>query len=124
MKPQYIEIDKNGSKWYYSDKELTTLHRDDGPAYEGANGDKEWFINGKRHRDDGPAIKYTDGSKAWWINGQRHRDDGPAVEWADGSKAWYLTGKNITEAEFNARKAPCAGKVVEIDGKKYKLIPA
>jgi len=35
-----------------------------------------------------------------------------------------LNGKQLTEAEFNARtkKQPtCEGRVVEIDGKKYKL---
>jgi len=27
----------------------------------------------------------------------------------------------LTEAEFNNRHSSCAGKVVEIDGKRYKL---
>ena len=31
------------------------LHREDGPAVEHINGDKAWFINGKRHRDDNAA---------------------------------------------------------------------
>ena len=80
MKPQYIKIDEAGDKFYYSDKEMELLHREDGPAFEGANG-----------------------YKSWWINDNQ-----------------------FTEAEFNARKnnkPSCAGKVVEIDGKKYKLIP-
>ena len=127
MKPQYIEIDKNGSKWYYSDKELTTFHREDGPAYERVSGHKEWFINGRLHREDGPAIEGAHGHKSWWINDQRHRADGPACEYADGSTVWYINGKLLSEAEVNARKnkkPSCEGKVVEIDGKKYKLIPA
>ncbi len=35
------------------------------------NGDKEWFLNGKRHRDDGPAVEYSNGDKEWWINGKK-----------------------------------------------------
>ena len=98
MKPQYIKIDEYGNNYYYSDKELKILHREDGPAVEWADGSKEWFINDNRHREDGPAVEGADGTKEWWIN-----------------------GKYLTEAQFNALKAPCAGKVVEIDGKKYKL---
>ena len=61
-----------------------------------------------------------------WYNeqGQRHNEHGPAIEWANGTKWWYLNGQQLTEAEFNARtkKQPsCDGKIVEIDGKKYKL---
>ena len=33
-------------------------HREDGPAIEGANGSKYWYLNGKLHREDGPAIEY------------------------------------------------------------------
>ena len=31
-------------KWYLKDQ----LHREDGPAYEGANGQKVWYLNSKR----------------------------------------------------------------------------
>ena len=148
MKPQYILIDEDGDKFYFSDKEMTIYHREDGPAVEGANGHKEWWINDQRHREDGPAyegasghklwyingklhredwpaIEYADGSKHWYLNGKCHRADGPAVEFANGHKEWYLNGQQLTEAEFNASNKPsCEGKVVEIDGKKYKLIPA
>jgi len=81
----------------------------------------EWHLNGKRHREDGPAIGWADGSRYWWLNGKRHREDGPAIEWSDGSKEWWLNGKELTEKEFNKKKS-CEGKVVEIDGKKYKLM--
>ena len=121
MKPQYILIVECGNKFYFSDKAMTTFHREDGPAVEWAGGTKEWWINGNRHREDGPAIEYADGCKSWWINGHRHREDGPACEYADGTKEWWINSKLLSEAEFNARNAPCNGKVVEIDGKKYKL---
>jgi hypothetical protein len=71
MNPQYIEINSNGSKYYYKDKSMITLHREDGPAFEGSNGSKEWRINGKLHREDGPAIVWWDGTKSWALNGER-----------------------------------------------------
>ncbi len=113
----------NGTKhWYHNGK----LHREDGPAVEYANGDKHWYLNDKVHREDGPAIEWVNGTKYWYLNGTLHREDGPAVEYANmrmGDKHWFLNGKKLTEAEFNARikQSSCDGKVVEIDGKKYKL---
>ena len=87
------------------------------------NGDKWWYLNGKRHREDGPAFEGASGSKDWYLNGKRHREDGPAIEWADGSKAWYLNGVHLTETEFkNRMNKPCSGKVVEVEGVKYKLV--
>lgn len=111
----------NGNKeWWLNDK----LHREDGPAVEWASGSKWWCLNGKCHREGGPAVERANGSKLWYLNGKCHREDGPAVEWADGTKQWYLNGKCLTEAEYNAhaKKQPtCDGRVVEIDGKKYRL---
>jgi hypothetical protein len=96
----------------------------------------EWYNKkGDLHREDGPAIEYTDGTKGWFLNGQLHREDGPAIEYANGDKAWYLNGKNYTYEEWKyevdcqrwlkgepKKSAPCNGKIVEIDGKKYKLM--
>ena len=124
MKPVYIAITARGSKFYYADKAMTRLHREDGPAIECADGAKYWYVNGKRHREDGPAYESASGYKSWHVNGELHREDGPAIEWASGSKAWYLNGIPLSEKKFNKRMNPkpsCAGKVVEIDGKKYKL---
>jgi hypothetical protein len=67
------------------------------------NGNKFWFLNGKRHREDGPAIEYNNGSKAWVLNNELHREDGPAVEDSNGYKIWYLNDKRLTEEEFNER---------------------
>jgi hypothetical protein len=88
------------------------------------SGDRCWYLDGKRHREDGPAIEYADGTKYWYLNDKQHREDGPAIEYAGGTKHWYLNDKELTEAEFNARNKPkptCEGKVVEVDGVKYKL---
>lgn len=61
-----------------------------------------------------------------WYNeqGQFHREEGPACEYPSGAKSWYLNGQRLTEEEFNARikaKDTCDGKIIEMDGKKYKL---
>lgn len=84
-------------------------------------GTKEWCLNGSRHREDGPALEYSTGTKQWWLNGKHHREDGPAIEWANGDKEWWLNGESLPEAEFLTHKTTYSGKVVEIDGKKYKL---
>jgi hypothetical protein len=124
MKTYTVEINDNGSKfWYLNGKR----HREDGPACEYADGSKLWYLNGKLHRKDGPACEYADGDKFWFLNGKRHRESGPAIEYADGGKFWYLNGNELTEAEFNARnkqKPTCEGKVIEVDGAKYRLVKA
>ena len=56
-------------------------------------------------------VKVTDSKTEWYnLNDERHREDGPAVEWTDGTKCWYINGE-----------CKSIGKIVEIDGKKYKL---
>ena len=67
-----------------------------------------------------PAVRLNGTSDIAW---ETPREDGPGIEWASGTRKWYLNGTQLTEAEFNARQHPtCNGKVVEIDGKKYKLM--
>ena len=99
------------------------LHREGGPAIERADGDKQWWFHGELHREDGPAIERAGGYKEWWLNGSRHREDGPAVEYSDGSKEWWLYDEELTEEEYRRRTSDqaCNGKIVEIDGIKYKL---
>ena len=128
MKEQFIYIDEYGYRYYYSDREMEILHREDGPAVEYADGYKAWYIDGKyhredgpaidaggckawwidgkRHREDGPAIEYANGGKSWFINGKLHREDGPAIEYADGYKEWRINGERLTEEEFNFRTNP------------------
>jgi hypothetical protein len=92
------------------------------------DGSKYWYLNDHRHREDGPAEEYPNGTKKWFLNGKLHREDGPAVEWSDGTKRWYFNDVKLSETEWRKRvqevKAPCVGKVVEIDGVKYKLVEA
>jgi hypothetical protein len=115
-------VNADGTKRWYLNGEL---HREDGPAIERADGYKAWWLNGNLHRENGPAIEYANGDKYWFRDGGFHREDGPAIEYANGYKAWYLNGKKFTEAEFlNRVKPTCEGKVVEVDGVKYRLIGA
>ena len=67
---------------------------------------------------------YDNGDKQWYLDGKRHRTDGPAIEWSDGTKHWYLDGKGLSEQEFLAKTqpAPCNNKFVEVDGVRYRLV--
>lgn len=89
------EIDENGNKWWgYNMGDFFHTHRkNDLPAIEWANGDKEWWIGGKRHRVGKPAVITLLGNKTWWRHGKLHREDGPACEFTNGSKEWYINGK-------------------------------
>jgi len=119
-----VEYSDGTKRWYLNGER----HRTDGPAIEYADGSKEWYLNGDLHREDGPAVEYDDGTKMWYLNDQLHRTDGPAIEYADGSKKWFLNNEELTETEWckqtQKTKAPCVGKVVEVDGVKYKLVEA
>jgi len=119
-----VKVFTNGDKYWYLNGEL---HREDGPAIEYADGSKFWYLNDKRHREDGPAIEWANGTKHWFLNGKYHREDGPAVERANGDKKWYLNGKKLSYSEWKEEIAKlnqptCNGKVVEIEGKKYRLM--
>lgn len=125
MQTYKVTIDEDKTIRWYNDKDQ--FHRLDGPAVECADGTKGWWVEGKLHRLDGPAIEWASGTKSWYVNGKRHRLDGPAIECANGYKEWYVNGKEMTEKEFNEYIKPkpsCEGKVVEVDGIKYKLVKA
>lgn len=97
--PAYLGVDGTKEWWKFGKR-----HRDNGePAVEGGNGTREWWVEDQRHRDNGPAVEKMDGTKEWWVKGKLHRDDGPAIERADGGKEWYLNGEVWPEG---ARKAP------------------
>ena len=71
------------------------------------DGTKSWcaVFNGQKefHREDGPAIEWANGDKEYWFNGYAHRMDGPAIDYVDGTKCWYIHGEKLTEEEFNKR---------------------
>jgi hypothetical protein len=91
-----------------------------------SNGDKYWFLNGKRHREGGPAIEYSDGCASWYLNDKLHREDGPAIEYRNGYNVWFLNGIRLTEEEFNKRMAPTVemtmAQISEALGKNVKVV--
>ena len=65
---------------------------------------------------------YDNGAEAWFLNDELHCEHGPAIKHANGDGSWYLNGFKLTEAGFNRRMSkPCSGKVVEVEGVKYRL---
>jgi hypothetical protein len=62
----------NGSVvWYKNDK----YHREcDLPAIIAWNGDKAWYIRGKLHRIKGPAFEGFDGTKEWWLDDKMYTE--------------------------------------------------
>ena len=82
-------INSNGDKCWYN--EFGHFHREDGPAFEGADGSTRWYLNGVVHRKDGPAVTWVERSE-YRINGKLSRVGGPAVEWTNGDKEWFWHG--------------------------------
>jgi antitoxin component YwqK of YwqJK toxin-antitoxin module len=97
---------------------------------------REWFTTsyGRQHNDAGPAFRewHENGQlvyESYWLNGNRHNAAGPAVRrWHENGQLaveeYWLNGMKLTKAEWEARvkPAPCDGKVVEIEGRRYKLV--
>ena len=91
--------------------------------------EEHWHKDGKLHREgDKPAdIWYRkDGSirhELWYKDGKLHREaDKPAVIWylKEGSieaESWFKDG-----VQYTPQTDSCHDKIVEIDGKKYKLL--
>ena len=96
-----VEVDEDGNTFWYNQQ--GQLHREGGlPAFEGADGGKEWMVNGQLHREGGlPACEYADGGKEWWVKDQQVTEE-------------------QAKAMFN--KPTCNGKVVEIDDKQFELV--
>lgn len=65
----WVDVDARGTRRYRN--AAGRLHREDGPAVEFSNGNREWWQNGQLHREDGPAIERLNGYKAWWLHGRR-----------------------------------------------------
>jgi len=70
---------------------------------------------------------YLNDRTEWRLNGKLHREDGPAIEYETGNKSWYLNDECLSHAEWKEEVAKLNqptrnGKVVEIEGKKYRLV--
>ncbi len=67
------------------------------------NGDQIWRLDGERHRDDGPAFIGADGTQGWYQYGEWHRDDGPAWIKADGTKEYWFNNTKLEEGSLKYR---------------------
>lgn len=93
---------------------------------------ESYRFNDKLHNPDGPALQRWNESgqvirKEYRIDGNYHNPNGPAIqEWDYNGNliftSYWLNGNYLSREEFETRTQSCDGKVVEIDGKKYKLI--
>jgi antitoxin component YwqK of YwqJK toxin-antitoxin module len=93
-----------------------------------------YCLNGNRHNAAGPAYRQWHGNgqlayEMYYLNGEFHNAAGPAYRYwhENGTLAieeYWLNGRKLTKAAWEAavNPAPCDGKVVEIEGRKYKLV--
>lgn len=71
VKDKYI--DKNGNIHYM--KENGLRHREDGPAFIGISGYKQWIMFGEFHREDGPAIiNHLDNTERYYLEGKYYKN--------------------------------------------------
>lgn len=91
---------------------------------------EEYQLNNKFHNEHGPAIKAWNNGitfNSYYLNNELHNEHGPAVrEWDDNNgqlchEAYYLNHELLSKEEWERRVNSCVGKIVEIDGKKYRL---
>ena len=55
-----------------------------------SSGTKFWYLNGKRHREDGPAIEWEDGDKEWSLNDKKVHPETIVDLWLSrGVFCWY-----------------------------------
>jgi len=87
----YVVVDFSGTTKYYNEE--GQLHRVGGPAYEEADGDKQWWLDGELHRADGPAREWADGTKEWWLDGQDYNNE---VDWKQAKQKFGLNESKIT----------------------------
>ena len=117
-----VTVNDLAKVWQFNGK----LHREDGPAIEGANGSKVWYRDGKLHREDGPAIEHSNGDKIWFLNGRFHRTEGPAIEYVSGDKIWYLNGDEVSEEQHRAQTQPAVeltiAEIEKLLGKRIKVV--
>jgi hypothetical protein len=107
---------------------IVRIHND-----EKAHGGENYVEYGKmvsgvftHHNPTGPAIVFDNGDKSYWIDGLLHNTEGPAIVRVNGENLYFVKGKSYSEKQFNnlfAKNPSCEGKVIEIDGQKYKLTP-
>ncbi|MEJ2031696.1 MAG: hypothetical protein P8Y63_01350 [Deltaproteobacteria bacterium] len=82
------------------------LHREDGPAYERADGTRRYYKQGLLHREDGPAVVHPDGTCLWFRHGVLCREDGPPVVFGNGAREWFWGTTSYLEEELQQAAQP------------------
>lgn len=72
------------------------------------------------HRTNGPAIIRANGEKEWWVEGRRHREDGPAIEWLSKTYYWYLNGKHYSQCQWRTKVRKIRKKRAKIERRKER----
>ena len=86
--------------------------------YKKSNGFESW----REYDSHGKLIHYknSDGYEYWY----EYDGNGNEIHYknSDGYERWCDSkGNSITKKQFDKLNSSCAGKIVEIDGKKYHL---
>jgi len=92
---------------------------------------EQYRLNGELHNKNGIALKswHENGNicrEEYRLNGKLHNPNGIAYKsWFENGNIWaeeyYINGKKLSKEQFDNRNNSCNNKIVEIDGKKYKL---
>lgn len=99
----------------------SVIHSDDGPAVIHANGDKEWWTEG---RQCAPIVR-ANGDKEWRKEGNLYRDnDMPTIVRANGDQEWMTVYHGTERLQRNGDR-PAVVKVNGdeewwMEGRKYK----
>jgi hypothetical protein len=95
-----VEVSDDGTRTWYNDK--GEVHREDGPAIEGRNGDCWWYRNGELHREEGPAIECGNGLySSWYLNGCQYTEEEFAKASSEYKRTLARTFKNLFGKIFN-----------------------
>ena len=73
-----------------------------------ADGRHMYLREGVFHREDGPAFIDAEGNKAWHINGHEHRLDGPAVVYYNADDEYWIEGQRLTYTDWKRQASPLA----------------
>jgi len=58
-----VSVTRDSGGWLHS--------VDDAPAVVTQHGARFWYNHGLQHRKGGPAVEMTNGDREWWVNGRR-----------------------------------------------------
>ena len=130
MKTTFKIIDGNLHEY---DSNENLIHRKSSDGYEwwseyDSNGkeihlkDSNGYEIWREYDSDGNEIHFkdSDGYESW----REYDSHGDLTHYknSNGEEKWYDShGNSITKEQFDKLQASCDGKIIEVDGKKYRL---